>query len=162
MGKIFILFVLFFLQASLKIAPVMRAYREFPQTLRRVIEVTHGGKQSDFAHTVGMTAASISRLCAGTREISKITLEKITQNLCETHRRKLYLAAIRDFLPSEGCEMFFPNSQSTPIVVKEDEIDFAQLDPEIQKILEWLGKQARYQKEVRSWLKTLANWINPE
>lgn len=140
----------------------MRANRQFPQTLRRVIEVTHGGNQSDFAQTVGMTAAAISRLCAGTREISKTTLVTITKNLSEMQRRKLYLAAIRDFLPREACEMFFPNSQSTPVVVKEDETEFVPLDPEIQKILEWLSKQARHQKEVRSWLKTLAKWINPE
>lgn len=140
----------------------MRANRQFPQTLRRVIEVTHGGNQSDFAQTVGMTAASISRLCAGTREISKTTLGKITKNLNETQRRKLYLAAIRDFLPREACEMYFPHAQSAPVIQKDDETEFGQLDPEILKILAWLTNQAREQKEVRSWLKTLAKWINPE
>jgi transcriptional regulator with XRE-family HTH domain len=139
----------------------MSIYREFPSALRKVIASTQGGNQSDFAEVTGMTAASVSRLCAGTREITKDTLEKISRHLPEAERRRLYLAAMRDFLPNEAHDMFFSSSGKKALMMREDEADYSVIDPETRKILEWLKLQAARQEEVRAWLRTLGKWIGP-
>jgi transcriptional regulator with XRE-family HTH domain len=140
---------------------LMRIYREFPSALRKVIAVTQGGNQSDFAEVTGMTAASVSRLCAGTREITRDTLEKISRHLPEAERRRLYLAAMRDFLPDEAHDMFFASKEKKPLMLQEDEADYSVIDPETHRILEWLNRQASRQEEVRAWLRTLGKWIRP-
>lgn len=139
---------------------LMRIYREFPSALRKVIAVTQGGNQSDFAELVGMTAASVSRLCAGTREITRDTLEKISHHLPETERYRLYHAAMRDFLPNEAQDMFL-TSKKKPLMLQEDETDYSTIDSETRRILEWLNRQASRQEEVRAWLRTLGKWIGP-
>ena len=139
----------------------MRIYKEFPPALRKVIAITQGGNQRDFAEASGMTAAAVSRLCAGTREITRETLEKISRHLPESERRRLYLAAIRDFLPDEAQEMFFPDQKEAPVMMREDETEYSVIDSETRRILEWLNKHAQREEEVRSWLRTLAKWIGP-
>lgn len=106
-----------------------------------------------------MTAAAISRLCAGTREITPDTLERLSRHFPEAERRKLYLAAVRDFLPDEAQKMFFPNPREEPVIMREDEAEYSALDSESRRILEWLIRQAPRQEEVRIWLRTLAKWI---
>jgi hypothetical protein len=154
-------FWLFFQRFSLKLFAVMSPIKQFPHALRRVIELSYSGNQSDFAEITGMTAASVSRLCAGTREITSNTLAKITKNLSETDKRKLCLAAIRDFLPQDCNELFFPSPNKEPMIRQEDETDYGSLDSETIRILKWLNCHARSQPEVRSWLKTLSKWIQP-
>jgi transcriptional regulator with XRE-family HTH domain len=139
----------------------MRIYREFPSALRKVISITHGGNQSDFAEASGMTAASVSRLCAGTREITRDTLEKLSNHLPEAERRRLYLAAVRDFLPAEAHDMFVPGSNPELLTMREDVTDYSVIDPETRRILDWLQREAERQKEVRDWLRTLSKWIGP-
>lgn len=139
----------------------MKIYQEFPSALRKVIATTQGGNQSDFAAATGLAAASISRLCAGTREITRDTLEKLTRHLPEAERRRLYLAAVLDFLPDEGREMFFPNRKAEFLIKKEDETEYSVVDPETRRILDWINRQAERQEEVRVWLRTLAKWIGP-
>jgi transcriptional regulator with XRE-family HTH domain len=138
----------------------MRIYKEFPPALRRVIATTQGGNQSVFAEASGLTAATVSRLCAGTREITRDTLEKITAHLPEIERRRLYLAAVHDFLPNEAQEMFFPERKEDLVAMREDETEYSTVDPEIRRILGWLNRQAERQEEVRNWLRTLGKWIN--
>jgi transcriptional regulator with XRE-family HTH domain len=139
----------------------MRIYREFPSALRKVISITHGGNQSDFAEASGMTAASVSRLCAGTREITRDTLEKLSKHLPETERRRLYLAAVRDFLPVEAQGMFVPGGNPEQLTMQEDVAEYSVIDPETRRILDWLQREAERQKEVRDWLRTLSKWIGP-
>lgn len=139
----------------------MRIYKEFPAALRTVIAITQGGNQSDFAEASGMTAAAVSRLCAGTREITRDTLEKISQHLPDAERRRLYLAAIRDFLPDEAQGMFFPDQRVEPVMMREEEAVYSVVDSETKRILEWLNRQAEREEEVRAWLRTLAKWIGP-
>jgi transcriptional regulator with XRE-family HTH domain len=139
----------------------MSIYREFPSVLRKVIAITQGGNQSDFAEVTGLTPASVSRLCAGTREITRDTLEKISRHLPEAERRRLYLAAMRDFLPDEAHDMFFSSPSKKNLLLSEDEPALSSIDPETRKILEWLHLQAMRQEEVRAWLRTLAKWIGP-
>jgi transcriptional regulator with XRE-family HTH domain len=128
--------------------------------LRQAIETTHAGNQSEFAQAIGMTGASISRLCAGTRELTRATLEKIVIHLPEDQRKKIYLAAIRDFLPEEAIEIFFKTIEKSKITVKEDEQPYENLDPGSKRVLDWLNQQAPKQPEVRTWLRILAKWMN--
>jgi hypothetical protein len=142
-----------------KVIEAMTSYKHFPLALSKVIDSTHGGNQSDFADFVGITAASISRLCAGTRDITKSTLEKISHKLSDTHRKQLYLAAIKDFLPEDGHQMLFGSSNWESIVMKEDEAPWNHLDSDSKKILLWLNQEVCHKKEIRTWLKILSEWI---
>ena len=80
-----------------------------------------------------MTAASISRLCAGTREITRDTLEKLSVHLPEKERRELYVAALRDFLPDEALDMFFPKQAEEPLILREDTVDYCVLDADTRR-----------------------------
>lgn len=140
----------------------MKIYRQFPAALRVVIASTHGGNQSEFAEATGMTAATVSRLCAGTREITRETLEKLARHLPDAERRKLYLAAVRDFLPQEAQAMFFPDQKEEPVILREDETEYSVIDSETRRILEWLIRHAEREEEVRVWLRILGKWIGPK
>jgi transcriptional regulator with XRE-family HTH domain len=137
----------------------MKTYREFPAALRRVIAITNAGNQSNFAEKSGLTAASVSRLCAGTREITKETLEKISAHLPDSERQRLYAAALHDFLPDDAQRMFLHGRKNDSDVMREEEAEYPAMDPETRRILEWLYRKAQREEEVRVWLRTLAKWI---
>jgi len=139
----------------------MKRQKQFPWALRSVVARHAGGNQSVFAEGAGITAATVSRLCAGTRDITRETLEKIAGCLPEDERRRLYLAAVRDFLPDEAREMFFPEERESPLVLREDEPEPEPLDGEVKRFLQWLHGDARRSKETEAWLRTLARWVAP-
>jgi hypothetical protein len=88
-------------------------------------------------------------------------LEKISRHLPEAERRRLYLAAMRDFLPDEAHDMFFEPAGKKPMMMQEAITEYSTIDSETRRILEWLNRQASRQEEVRAWLRTLGKWIRP-
>lgn len=140
----------------------MRKRNRFPATLSAAIERHAKGGQTEIAEKAGITPATISRICNGTRDITRESLTKIARVFPEAERRRLYLAAIRDLLPDEAREMFFPDQAETPLVLREDEAEYAPLDPRTRAFLTWLEADARRSSETRAWLQTLSRWIDPE
>lgn len=63
--------------------------------LRRRIDSTHRGNQSEYVDYVAITAATGSRFCAGNPENTKSRLEKIDLGSPGNHRRQLYVAEIQ-------------------------------------------------------------------
>lgn len=138
------------------IAP-MRTRNSLTTTLLAVIGRCAAGNKSEFAQRAGVTQATISRLCSGSREITRDTLEKITADLPQEERRLLYLAAVRDFLPDDGREMLFPGTEERPRLLTDDE--FVALDAETLDFLRWLARDAVANPETHAWLRKLAAWV---
>lgn len=139
----------------------MRGHKQFPGALGVVIANHANGSQSEFAEKVGVVAPTISRLCAGTREITRETLARIAKDLPVLEKRRLYLAAVRDYLPEEGKELLFPNQSDEPILLSSDEVECPELDQETQEFLAWLHRDAALNPDTCAWLKKLASWIHP-
>jgi transcriptional regulator with XRE-family HTH domain len=139
----------------------MPARKRFPVALISAIKQHARGSQTEVAEKAGLTPATISRLCAGSRDVTRETLEKIVRVFPENERRRLYLSAIRDFLPEEARELFFPDQNETPVVLRDDETPYHPLDEQTQQFLDWLCLDARRNPETRSWLLTLSRWIAP-
>lgn len=139
----------------------MRGHKQFPGALGAVISNHANGSQSEFAEKVGIVQATISRLCAGRREVTRETLARIAKDLPVLEKRRLYLAAVRDFLPDEGNELLFPNQSDNPVLLSTDEVPCPELDQQTQEFLGWLRRDAALNPETCAWLNKLASWIYP-
>ncbi len=132
----------------------------FPGALVGVVGRWAGGSRSEFAERTGLAPATVSRLCTGSREITRETLAKLGRALPEEESRRLYLAAVLDFLPEEGRRALFPEGMKQKTAACDGEE--LRLDGETEALLEWLRREAIRDRETRNWLKKLAEWMGGE
>lgn len=131
----------------------------FALTLKTVITQLFDGNQRDFARTVKISGALVSKILKG-GSVTNATLEAITSQLPTKEAVELCRAAIRDYIPPELQEEI---AASQPTGTLQEITDgFNHTDPRTEEILRKLRFLVMKDPEARDWLHKTGDWIFPE
>ena len=128
-------------------------------TLKSIIRESFEDKQSKIVETSGIPKSTISRILAGTLNLSPDNLSTICDNLTPEDARSLCLATCRDILPDHIAPEL---NISTNDSLKEDETQYGLLDPETETIFQKLKALCAKDPEMLQWLHSTAKWIFPK